>query len=118
MVNSAAAAREQQARRRATLILQVQSGLLTATEAARQLGVSRKTYYEWERRALAGMIEALADREGGRPPTPSDSEKEALHQQTQQLAQQVQVLEQTLAISRALAEPSLGTEPRPKKKET
>ena len=31
------------ARRRAQLIMQVRSGLLSAQEAARQLGVSRKT---------------------------------------------------------------------------
>ena len=38
------------ARERANVILQVQAGLITATEAAQKLGVSRKTYYEWERR--------------------------------------------------------------------
>jgi DNA-binding XRE family transcriptional regulator len=45
---------EDLAQRRAEIIVQVQSGQLTATEAARQLGVSRKTYYQWERRALGG----------------------------------------------------------------
>jgi DNA-directed RNA polymerase specialized sigma24 family protein len=39
--------------------MQVRSGLLSAQEAARQLGISRKTYYKWERRALAAMVEAL-----------------------------------------------------------
>ena len=33
------------ARQRAQLIMQVQNGLLSAQEAARQLGISRKTYY-------------------------------------------------------------------------
>jgi hypothetical protein len=33
------------ARQRAQLIMQVQSGLLSAQEAARQLRISRKTYY-------------------------------------------------------------------------
>jgi len=56
------------ARQRAQLIMQVRSGLLSAQEAARQLGVSRKTYYQWERRALAAMVEALGNREHGRPP--------------------------------------------------
>ena len=41
------------ARQRAQLIMQVRSGVLTAEAAARQLGISRKTYYKWERRALA-----------------------------------------------------------------
>jgi transposase len=54
------------ARRRAQLIMQVQSGLLSAQEAARQLQISRKTYYKWERRAPAA-----ADRPGeGSTPTP------------------------------------------------
>ena len=39
------------ARQRAQLIMQVQNGLLSAQEAARQLRISRKTYYKWERRA-------------------------------------------------------------------
>ncbi len=54
------------ARQRAQLIMQVRSGLLTAEAAARQLGVSRKTYYKWERRALTAMVEALGNREQGR----------------------------------------------------
>ena len=36
------------ARERASIILQVRSVALTATEGAERLGVSRKTYYEWE----------------------------------------------------------------------
>ena len=64
------------ARQRAQLIMQVRSGLLSAQEAARQLGISRKTYYKWERRALAAMVEALGNREQGRPPRPIDPEKD------------------------------------------
>ena len=41
------------ARQRAALIVAVQSGQITASEAAQQLGISRKTYYQWEKRALA-----------------------------------------------------------------
>jgi DNA-binding XRE family transcriptional regulator len=47
------------ARERASIILQVRSGALTATEGAERLGVSRKTYYEWEDRALEAMALAL-----------------------------------------------------------
>ena len=84
--------------------MQVQSGVITAKEAARQLGISRKTYYEWERRALQALVEALRDRPGGRPSTPTEPEQEALQQQAQQLAEQRQALEQTLAIRQQLAE--------------
>ena len=95
---------EMQARRRAALIVQVQCGQITATEAAAQLGVSRKTYYAWEKRALAALVASQQDRPGGRPATPRDPEKERLHQQTQELRSKARVLEQTLAIRQQLAE--------------
>jgi transposase len=93
------------ARQRAQLIMQVQNGLLSAQEAARQLGISRKTYYKWERRALAAMVEALGNREHGRPPLPIDPEKEALQRQTQELQTKLQVLEQTEQIRQRLGQP-------------
>ena len=93
------------ARQRAQLIMQVRSGLLSAQEAARQLGISRKTYYQWERRALAAMVEALGHREHGRPPRPIDPEKEALQRQTQELQAKLEVLEQTEWIRQRLEQP-------------
>ena len=93
------------ARQRAQLIMQVRSGLLSAQEAARQLGISRKTYYKWERRALAAMVEALGNREQGRPPRPIDPEKEALQRQTQELQAKLEVLEQTEQIRQRLGQP-------------
>src|SRR5512147_1886990 len=93
------------ARQRAQLIMQVRSGMVTAEAAARQLGVSRKMYYKWERRALAAMVEALGNREQGRRPRPSDPEKEALRRQTQELQAKLQVLEQTERLRQLLAQP-------------
>jgi transposase len=93
------------ARQRAQLIMQVRSGLLSAQEAARQVGISRKTYYKWERRALAAMVEALGNREHGRPPRPIDPEKEALQRQTQELQAKLQILEQTERIRQRLEQP-------------
>lgn len=90
------------ARQRAQLIMQVRSGVLSVREAARQLSVSRKTYYKWERRALAAMIEALGDREAGRPSLPIDPDKEALQCQTWELEAKLIVLEQTEEIRRRL----------------
>src|SRR3974377_430462 len=86
------------ARQRAQLIMQVRSGVLSAQEAARQRGISRKTYYQWERRALAAMVEALGNRPPGRPPRPLDPEKEALERQTQELGAKLAFLEQTDTI--------------------
>lgn len=95
---------ELQARRRAALIVQVQCGQITATEAANQMGVSRKTYYEWEKRALQALVASQQERPGGRPATPHDAEKERLQEQARQLQEQARVLEQTLAIRAQLAE--------------
>ena len=89
---------EELARRRAEIIVQVQSGRLTATEAARRLGVSRKTYYQWERRALGGMIEALVDKEGGRPPLPRDPQKEDLQKRLADLEERQRIREQVERI--------------------
>jgi transposase len=80
-----ASEQETRARERATLIVQVQSGRLTAVEAARRLGVSRKTYYKWEQRALAAMVGALQDKAGGRPAEERDTEKERLQGEVQNL---------------------------------
>ena len=93
------------ARQRAQLIMRVRSGVLSAQEAARQLGISRKTYYKWERRALAAMVEALGNREQGRPPRPIDTEKKALQRQSQELQAKLEVLEQTERIRQWLEQP-------------
>lgn len=93
------------ARQRAQLIMQVRSGVLSAQEAARRLGISRKTYYKWERRALAAMVEALGNRDQGRPPQPRDPEKAALRRQTEALQAKLTVLEQTERLRQLLAQP-------------
>lgn len=60
------------------VILEVASGRITATEAAARMGVSRKTYYEKQDRALTAMLEALRDRSTGRPGKAVDPEKTEL----------------------------------------
>ena len=62
------------AKQRALIIMQVRSGQITATEGARQLGISRKTYYQWESRGLDGMLKALEDQDPGRPAPSVDRE--------------------------------------------
>ena len=78
------------ARQRAALILQVRAGKLTATQAAQQLGVSRKTYYQWERRALEGMIQGLSEQAPGRPSKMIDPEKQALEKRLQKAEQELE----------------------------
>jgi len=73
--------KEARARRRAEVIMKVRSGQITATQGAQELGVSRKTYYDWENRALSAMADALEDRKPGRPKRDIDHQNEALQKQ-------------------------------------
>ena len=93
------------ARQRAHLILQVRSGRVTAEAAARSLGVSRKTYYKWERRALAALVAALGTRDQGRPPQPRDPEKAALRRQVADLQTKLTVLERTERLRQLVSAP-------------
>ena len=86
------------------VFLLVRGGALTAKEAALRLGISRKTYYEWEARAFQGLLEALRPKAAGRPPQARDPAAERLKEENLRLVQQVRELEQTLEIRRVLAE--------------
>jgi transposase len=86
------------ARRRAEVILKVRAGLLTATEAAKELGVSRKTYYQWENRGLQAMLEALSDRPPGRPAKETDPEKEALKRKVGNLEKELGLKQKGIEI--------------------
>jgi transposase len=91
------------ARERASIILQVRSGALTATEGAERLGVSRKTYYEWEDRALEAMALALENHPAGRPPVPLDAEKEELRREAQELKKKLYLAEKTIEVKDLLS---------------
>jgi len=90
------------ARQRALVILQVRSGVLTAKEGAQLLGVSRKTYYEWEEKSLKAMALALENRPGGRPPTPVDEEKEALRERIRELEKKLYLAEKSIKVKELL----------------
>jgi transposase len=90
------------ARQRALVILQVRSGLLTAKEGAKLLGVSRKTYYEWEERSLKAMALALENRPAGRPPVPVDEEKETLRERVRELEKKLDLAEKTIEVKELL----------------
>jgi transposase len=85
----------------------VRSGALKASAAARQLGVSRKTYYKWERRALQAMVEALESRPRGRPPCARDPRKEGLLEEVGRLRRRLLLAEQRLGIQES-ARPGAG----------
>ena len=79
-----------QARKKAELILRVRAGLMTATEAARELGISRKTYYKWEQRGLAAMLEGLCERSSGRPPSASDGRSDQQQKKIRELEKELE----------------------------
>ena len=89
---------EELARKRAAVIFAVRSGQITAEEGARRLGVSRKTYYEWERRALEAMTGALENGAAGRPATERDEEKERLQAEITALKDKLFVAEKTVEV--------------------
>jgi transposase len=93
---------EGRARERAAVVFAVRSGQITAEEGARRLGVSRKTYYEWERRALQAMTEALEDKAPGRPSTPHDEEKERLQKEIDELQNELFVAKKTVEVRNML----------------
>src|SRR5512136_736587 len=90
------------ARERALVILQVRSGDLTAKEGARLLGVSRKTYYEWEEKSLKAMALALENHPAGRPPVTVDEEKEALRERIQELEKKLDLAEKAIEVKELL----------------
>jgi transposase len=91
------------ARERALVILRVRSGALTAKQGAQALGVSRKTYYQWEERALKAMALALENRVAGRPSVSMDEEKETLRQRIRELEKKLDLAEKALEVKELLA---------------
>ena len=85
-------------RERTSVIMKIQAGLLTATEGAKQLGISRKTYYELEAKALSGMMQAIEPGKTGRPKEPVDPEKQAMAEEIKTLRQKVALNQMKLNI--------------------
>jgi DNA-binding XRE family transcriptional regulator len=95
---------QQTARLRAELIMKVRCGLLTAHQAAEQLGVSRKTYYKWEERGLSALLSSLTDQASGRPCQPVDSEKQSLERQLEQAHRECAILQHKMALKEVLTD--------------
>ena len=91
------------ARQRAEVILQVRNGTISASEGAKRLGVSRKTYYEWERKGLSALMEALKDGAAGRPATEQENpEVPALRSRIASLEKEVEAAKQTAEVRKVL----------------
>jgi hypothetical protein len=96
------AAQEQKTQERLAVILQVLSGQLTAVQGAERLNISRKSYYEWQDRALTAMRDALTDRNAGRPPIPVDTQKQDLQAKVQDLSDQLLLAQKTIEVKNIL----------------
>ena len=66
------------------------------------MGVSRKTYYEWEEKSLQAMALALENQPAGRPPAPVDEEKEALRERVRALEKKLDLAEKTIEVKELL----------------
>lgn len=93
---------QDKARERARVILQVRSGQISASEGTKLLGISRKTYYQWEKRALQGMLQELEEQAPGRPHQPADPETVAMRKRIAQLEGQLKVASQTAEVRAVL----------------
>ena len=108
---------QQAARQRAQVIMKVRCGLMNASQAAEQLGVSRKTYYKWEQRALRAMLDGLTDQPSGRPIHLVDKQKQALEKQLAEALRDNELLKHKMVLKDVLTDLKLkpGTD-RAKKK--
>ena len=89
---------QQEVRERTSVIMKVQAGLLTATQAANKLRISRKTYYELEQKALFGLMQAIAPGQTGRPKNAVDHEKLDMAKEIKALKQEVALNKMTIRI--------------------
>jgi transposase-like protein len=105
------------AQERARVILLVRSGQLSAKEGARQLGISRKTYYQWEKRALQGMLHELQQQPPGRPVAKSkDPQLTAMEKRIAELESRLEVAQQTAEVRAVLMAMDEARERRARKK--
>ena len=83
---------------RTELIVKVRAGLMTATAAAEALGVSRKTYYKWEKKGLQAMLAAGQDEAAGRPSKEERKEVKALKRKVKSLSAKLEDMAQTAEL--------------------
>lgn len=110
------AQKESPSRLRVELIVQVLGKQMTASGAAKRLGVSRKTYYKWEKRFLSATLDAVSDKEAGRPGKEVDEEKVELQRRLADLEKQVSVLKHAVRIRDLLQPREPPRRGRPPKK--
>ena len=108
--------KDAKAMQRAQLIMQVRCGLMTASEAARKLGVSRKTYYKWEQRGLSSLLDGLSDQSPGRPEKEQPAGQTVFEKQMAELRKEKELLEQKLTLKDLALDLRIREKDRKKKK--
>ena len=96
--------KDDKTQQRISVILQVLSGQMTATEAARTLDISRKSYHQWQQKSLAAMKAALTDGAPGRPPLAIDPQQEQLVEQVKELSNQLELARFALEVRRIMTD--------------
>ena len=89
---------DETARKRTWAVLQVLSGHLGASEAAKSIGVSGARYYQLEKKALSGMLAFLSPSEEGQKPAPKRLEK--LQKRVEELQEETARQKQLLRMAR------------------
>jgi transposase len=100
---------QQTARLRAEVIMKVRCGMITARQAAEQLGVSRKTYYKWEQRGLSALLDGLAEQSPGRPAHRSDDHRRDLQRQLSEAKREIDLLNHKMALKDIMLDINLPT---------
>jgi len=105
---------DETAKKTATMILEVLAGLRSTTEAAQALEISSMRYYVLERRAMEGMVQALAPRPKGKRKQP-ESTVEGLRRDKKRLEREVGRLQALVrAAQRTMKLPPLPSRERKK----
>ena len=108
---------EEAARQRAEVIMKVRCGLMTASQAAKKLRVSRKTYYKWEQRGLSALLEGVLDQKAGRPEKETEAPETALEKQLVEIQRENDLLRQKMALNNLVGQIGIESSPdRTKKK--
>ena len=98
--------------------MKVRCGLITARQAAKQLEVSRKTFYKWEQRGLSALLDSVTDQQPGRPSHPPDDGCQVLEKQLLEAKREIELLNHKMALKDVLMDlklPETGCD-RTKKK--
>ncbi len=103
------------ARKRAQIIMKVNCGLMTATQAARELKVSRKTYYKWETKGLEALLDNVTAKPAGRPGTAPDPRQQDLEKKLAKTIKENLALRRRMELKDILADIAPGID-RDKKK--